>query len=153
MDPLTAFSLACGILQVLDFSAKLLSQCREIYKKGSFSENDEIETITTHLSTLNTDMQPPSSPTSSTQTVGDKELMQLSEKCSELAKELVAELQSLKVGGSGSRWRAVGGAVRNLRKKGTIERLQGRLEECKRVLDTKVLVDLRLVRSLLDCCG
>lgn len=30
MDPLTAFSLACGVIQVVDLSTKIVVKCREL---------------------------------------------------------------------------------------------------------------------------
>jgi len=148
MDPLTAFSLACGVIQVIDFSTKVLSQCREIYKNGSLSENESIESMAEVLTTLRADMQPTTSSTG-TPTAGDKDLIQLSIKCSEMAKELIGELQSLKAGSTGSRWKAVSSTYRSLRKKSTIDRMQRQLEEYRKIMDTKVLADLRLVTSLL----
>jgi len=144
MDPITAFSLACGVIQVIDFSAKVLSQCREIYKNGSLSENESIESMTEHLTTLRADLQPTASSTGA-QTAGDKDLIQLSKQCSDMAKELVAEQQPVKAGSIGSRWKAVSVTFRSLKKKSTIERMQRQLDEYRKILDTKVLADLRLV--------
>lgn len=59
MDPLTAFSLACGVIQVVDFSMKLLSKSREIYKSGSLAENKEIESMAKHLTNLRTGLNVP----------------------------------------------------------------------------------------------
>jgi len=148
MDPITAFSLACGVIQVIDFNTKVLSQCREIYKNGSLSENESIESMAEHLTTLRADLQPTTSSTGA-QTAGDKDLIQLSIKCSEMAKELVAELQSLKAGSTGSRWKAVSVTFRSIKKKSTIDRMQRQLDEYRKILNTKVLADLRLVTSLL----
>lgn len=148
MDPINAFSLACGVIQVVDFSTRILSQFREIYKNGSLSEHESIQSMTEHLTTLRADLQPSTS-SPATQTAGDKDLIQLSTKCSDMAEELVAELQSLKVGSTGSRWKAVSVMYRSLKKKGTIDRMQKRLDECRKILDTKVLADLRSVISLL----
>jgi len=144
MDPLTAFSLACGVIQVIDFSAKVLSQCREIYKNGSLSENESIKSMVEHLITLRADLQPTTS-SIGTQTAGDKDLVQLSNKCSEMAKELVGELQSLKAGSTSSKWKAVSVTLRNLKKKSTIESMQRQLDGYRKILDTKVLADLSLV--------
>lgn len=45
MDPLTAFSLAAGIIQVVDVSFKVLAQCKELYKKGSLVEHRETAAV------------------------------------------------------------------------------------------------------------
>jgi hypothetical protein len=52
MDPLTAFSLACGIVQFVDFSSKLVSKGYEISisAEGALAENLDLETVTTDLS-------------------------------------------------------------------------------------------------------
>ena len=49
MDPVTAFGLAAGILQVIDMSTKALSVCQELYKDGSLAENRDTEAITRDL--------------------------------------------------------------------------------------------------------
>ena len=49
MDPITAFSLAAGVLQVVDFSFKALTKCREMYKDGSLAEHQSTKDITKYL--------------------------------------------------------------------------------------------------------
>ena len=49
MDPVTAFGLAAGVLQVLDFSLKALAKCREIYKDGSLAQHRQTEELTKSL--------------------------------------------------------------------------------------------------------
>ncbi len=39
MDPLTAFSLACGVIQVVDFSLNVVGKCREVYRDGTSTEH------------------------------------------------------------------------------------------------------------------
>lgn len=39
MDPITAFSLACGVIQVVDFSLNVVGKCREIYRDGTTTEH------------------------------------------------------------------------------------------------------------------
>ena len=49
MDPVTAFGLAAGILQVLDVGFKAISTCREIYKDGALAEHRETKAVTEKL--------------------------------------------------------------------------------------------------------
>ena len=49
MDPITAFSLAAGVLQVIDLSLKALSKCRETYRDGSLAEHQSTGELTTDL--------------------------------------------------------------------------------------------------------
>ena len=52
MDPITAFSLAAGVLQVIDLSFKTLSKCKEIYSHGSLAENRNTREVTSELGKL-----------------------------------------------------------------------------------------------------
>lgn len=45
MDPVTAFSLAAGIVQVVDASFKAIALCRKLYKEGSLTEYDDTAEI------------------------------------------------------------------------------------------------------------
>lgn len=49
MDRITAFSLAAGVLQVLDLSFKALSKCKEMYKDGSLAQHRDAKTFTEYL--------------------------------------------------------------------------------------------------------
>lgn len=49
MDPVTAFSLAAGILQVVDVSFRALAQCRELCRDGSLAEHRETTEVTDAL--------------------------------------------------------------------------------------------------------
>lgn len=49
MDPLTAFSLAAGILQVVDVSFRAVRICRELHKNGSLAEHDDTQKVASAL--------------------------------------------------------------------------------------------------------
>lgn len=96
MDPLTAFSLACSVIQVVDFGMGPLSRSRETYRNGSLVENKKIESMAKHLSNLRSDLNLSTtalSPRSMQQIFDDeKELKNLAIKCSETSDELIEEL-------------------------------------------------------------
>lgn len=52
MDPLSGFSLAAGILQVLDISFKAVGACRQVYKDGSLAEQQDMGEIAAALGIL-----------------------------------------------------------------------------------------------------
>ena len=52
LDPLTALSLAGNVVQLVDFSAKVVSESRQIYQVGSVIQNDELEIISNDLLVL-----------------------------------------------------------------------------------------------------
>ncbi|KAL9023006.1 MAG: hypothetical protein Q9196_007433 [Gyalolechia fulgens] len=49
MDPVTAFGLAAGIVQVISVSTEAIILCRRLYKDGSLREYDQITETTTKL--------------------------------------------------------------------------------------------------------
>lgn len=53
MDPVTAFGLVAGVLQVVDFSFRALNKCREIYKDGSLAEHRNTAEVVRHLGKCN----------------------------------------------------------------------------------------------------
>ena len=149
MDPLTAFSLTCGVIQVVDFSTKIVVKCRQIYKDGATSENKEIESMAGHLTSLATDLKLPSAiqnPGSANQLYhDDQELLKLAEQCSETATELMNELQKLSLQRQQRKRDAFRKAVKVVWKKDAIENIQKSLECYRRTLDTRILISLRSV--------
>ena len=150
MDPLSAFGLACGVIQVLDFSRKVLVKCRELYKHGASSENEEIESMAKCLTGLSTDLDLANSVRNSGRTTqlyhDDQELLKLAQQCSRTATELVAKLQKLSIQDRFRKRDAVRKAVNGVWKKSTIEGIERRLEQYRRTLDTRILISLRFVQ-------
>ena len=149
MDPLTAFSLTCGVIQVVDFSTKIVGKCRQIYKYGVSSEYKEIESTTRHLMDLTADLELPStiqSPGSAPQLYhDDQELLKLAQQCSGTAIELINELKELSMQGRHRKRDALRKAVKGAWKHSAIEDIQKRLEQYRRTLDTRILMNLRFV--------
>ena len=150
MDPLTAFSLACGVIQVVDFSMKVLAKCKEIHDHGALLEHQEVEDITKHLNNLRIDTSVPQS-SESTQISDDRELRELLKTCSATAEQLVAKLQTLKVDGPHKKRQAIVKTVKAFREKKEIQDLEKRLNNYRTVLDTKILINLRFVDDSASC--
>ena len=149
MDPLTAFSLACGVIQVVGFSMEIISKSRKIYKNGSLGENTEIESMANHLANLRTDLNPPTTapdPGNSQQCFDDKKtLRNLATKCSEISHELITELRLLQIQGPHRKRQALAKGLKAVWKKGPIEDIQKKLDQYQSILDTRILVNLRSV--------
>lgn len=90
MDPLTAFSLACGVIQVVDFSAKTLMKCKDILRDGSVSEHQEPEDLTKHIVDVQAKLNLPRSNQSagSTHNPNKKNLLELANGCCGTADQL-----------------------------------------------------------------
>lgn len=141
MDPFTAFSLVCGIIQVVDAGTKLAKKGLELYKDGVTCENTELEEMATCLTGLRTSLDLADR--------GDKdELWRFGVKCSDTAQELVAELENLKVHGPKTKRQSLGKTFMVLRKKTAIHDIQKRLDDYRELLDSLILVDLRFVHHV-----
>ena len=154
MDPLTAFSLTCGVIQVVDFSAKIVGKCRELYKDGASSENKEIESMARHLTDLATDLTVPDTilpnifqnPGSAPQLYPDEqELRKLAQQCSRTAAKLIDELEKLSIQSRHRKRDAFRKTLKIIWKRDTIEGIQRSLEQHRRTLDTRILITLRSV--------
>ncbi|KAL8838532.1 MAG: hypothetical protein Q9170_002112 [Blastenia crenularia] len=147
MDPVTAFSLAAGVLQVIDVGFKAVKTCREFYKDGSLAEFRGVEEVTEALvkgsDRLNADISQSATP----QSAGD-DILELSNKCSKLARDLLEELGKLRPEREGVR-EALTKGFRALRRKALLKEKQELLEKYRRILDTRILVRLD-ARSLKD---
>ena len=154
MDPLTAFSLACGVIQVVDFSTKALMKCKEIYDYGSLSEYQDIENLTENLTNLPNDLILPSIGQTSRHalTPSDKRLVELAKDCSTTAQKLVAKLQALKIERSHKKREAVMKTVKALREKKEIQNIQKQLDGYKNALNTQILIGLRFVEQFIIIC-
>ena len=139
MDPVTVFSLVCGVIQIVDTSMEVAKKCRELYKNGASSEDKEIENMANNLTGLygDLDLRVQDSP---------GELQDLYSNLSDTAKQLCTEVQKLKVNGPHRKREVVFKTIKAMWKRSAIEEIQRQLGGYQRIIDSKILVDLRSVR-------
>ena len=152
MDPVGAFSLACGVIQVVDFSLKISSICRKLYKKGSLSDNDVIQGWAEDLTNLCGELNQPVTHGAPVNTLPAKEqeLLSLAASCSSTAHDLINELDGLKASGPRKKREAFKQGIRSIRKKDVIQEIQKRLDSYQKSLDTRILVYVRYMRATLS---
>lgn len=136
MEPLSALSLACGIVQMVDFSTIVVTRCRQLYKDGALSENNDVEEMATHLASLRDHLDLPDQRT-------PDELLELGKKCSDTAEDLIEELQKLRVKKPRKKREVARKFFKTLRKKEAIDGIWGRLCDYRKILNTHTLLDLR----------
>ena len=149
MDAIAAFSLACNVVQVVHFSMDVVSICRELYREGSLSRYDHLEDMTNQLIDLGNALDSPT--VQGKQIIGqcqDQALLDLAGKCSTVAKELFGEIQKLKINGPPNKRQIIRKSAKSLWKKSSIERIQTRLDEYRKILDFRILISIRSVTSL-----
>jgi hypothetical protein len=80
--------------------------------------------------------------TSTLQDAATKDVMEISEKCSETATELQKELSKLQLDSKSDLRRVIRKTFQAMRRKSFIEKVQKELKEYQRILDTRILVKL-----------
>lgn len=151
MDPLTAFSLACGVIQVVDFGLQTVSTARVLYKDGSIKNHAQLENLSNDFVTATAKLQKSLGDTGSGSAFSidpdDQILYDLSTRCNATAKKLLHELDQLSVTADGGR-RILQVSKKTLAaiwKAGKIKDLGLTLESYRKALDTQVLISLRSV--------
>ena len=147
MDPVAAFGLACGVIQVVSFSIDLVQMCKALYKQDSLIFAD-IATSAEYLKDLNSKLESSRliRDISAVPKPIDTELLELAQKCSQTAQKLIDEMDKLKA----PRKRDVfGKAIKILfHHQGVLAKLQAQMEGYQRTLDTHVMIDLRRTLGL-----
>ena len=150
MDAIAAFGLACNVVQVVNFSMDVVSICQELYRGGSLSKYDHLEDMANHLVGLRDSLESPTGQVK--QNLGkcqDQALLDLAGRCSTIATELFAELQKLKIRGSPTKRHVISKSARSLWKQGSIDKIRIKLDEYRKILDSRILIGIRSVTSLL----
>ncbi|KAF2791935.1 hypothetical protein K505DRAFT_247779, partial [Melanomma pulvis-pyrius CBS 109.77] len=152
MDPLTAVSFASNIIQFVSFARDLVSKGKEIARNadGALVENIEIESITQSIYDLNSGLVAiPTKPANRFReqpklSKSEQELQRLSEGSKEVAEELLAALQKLKVSdGKNKAWNSFRQALNSVLSAEKIEQLSTRLERYQAQINTALLLSLR----------
>lgn len=150
MEAIAAFSLACNIIQVVHFSIDVVSKCRELCKEDGLSEYEPLEHMIDHLTGLRNALESPATQGNQNKSqCQDRALLDVAEKCSVTAKELSGELQKLKIKGPHSKRQLIRKSAICLWKTSSIEQIQIRLDEYRKILDSRILIGIRSVACLL----
>jgi hypothetical protein len=149
LDPLTALSLAGTIVQFVDFGSKLISRSQEMYRSvnGSLSVNEELDLVTQTLLKLVAKLQRPRELEVLAESDADdyQSLVELCYSCAQVAEEIIAKLESLKITGKPRRWRSLQQAVKSCWTERDLDALFKRLSMLRQALETHVVVGLRCV--------
>ncbi|KAG8534382.1 uncharacterized protein KY384_001227 [Bacidia gigantensis] len=132
MDPFSALGLAGNIIQFIDFGSKIVSSSFDIYKSvdGSSSVSRELISLTESLEeSCDSLLEHQNSMTRHRSIKAEKDLLDLSRSCKELAEEFLGRLQSLKVNGGNRKWQSLRQAVKSAWKEKESQVFAERLEK------------------------
>jgi hypothetical protein len=148
MDPLTALGLASNIIQVVDFSTKLVSKGYNIYKSadGSLAENVDAEAITRNLTMLTTKLRHSfkiGQEGNGNLSDDDQSLTRLCEKCTQIADELLHKLDQAKVTGRHRKWKSARQALKSVTSKSDLEQFAITLQLYRSEITLHITISLR----------
>jgi uncharacterized protein Yka (UPF0111/DUF47 family) len=150
-EALLAFGVAANVVQFIDFTTKVLSTTYRIGQEGNknLGENRMIQMVNDDLlksvKNLNKSLKLQES---HTLTENEGELMQLAERCKDIASELFSALDSLKshrehYGRKREKWQNFRIALKTVWKEEHIRRLEGRVDAFRGQLTMRILISLR----------
>jgi hypothetical protein len=141
MDPLTSLGLVASLVQLVDFSGKIVSCSTQLYESstGALADNVAIKAVLDHLILLNDKVKKSGTST------GDPVLENLCKSCSVVAVELLTTLEKIQVQGHRQKLESVRKAFQSVWSKKRIEELERRLAGFRQQLNLHLAVDIRSV--------
>lgn len=145
MDPLSAFSLAAGVIQVVDYGTRILSTTYEIYQSGSghTARNVELSTLSRELSGLSEQLQSRLCDVKRPPEASESALLDLCRRCMEASAELQSAIDGLRAKGK-KRIRVAAcsfvSALKSIWTEDRVERLRDRLTEIRSQMTMAILV-------------
>ena len=145
MDAATAFALACGVVQFVDFSLKVVVTMKELHDSESVEQYKDLERQVSKLchlrSTMNT--RRPSPLVSQTEEQEHQALVELADRCDTTAAELLMKFDRLKLSRSRNPWKVLVKTIKVIFNRESVENLLKTLNGYREVLDTRLLISLR----------
>ena len=142
MEPLAALGLAANVVQLVDAAFKAFNLCHQVYSLGGSIKDTELQQTANELTRCYGNLLDPLQNASRAPGVSF-DMIDLGTRCRDTAKTLSDELSSLRGSSPGSIRGTVTILIRKKKKATVIQTLKTRLDEHQKVLDTKVLVDVR----------
>lgn len=146
MDPITGIGLAASVVQLVQFGIHAAQTCQQIYQQGSTSENVDADYVAGHLAKLTSSLQQSLNETQikfEALSEEEKELVDLERKCEDCAKQLQHELGKLRARSQASALETARIALRSIRKKDSIIKIQDQLNRYRTTLETSLLYRIR----------
>ena len=150
LDPLTALGLAGNVLQVISFTVDLVSEGNRIYNAadGALEENRDSATIADDLDKLSAGLSDAQSKWLAAHNgqrldPDEQRLGEICDRCGEIARTLIAQLDKLKVEGKHRRIKSFKQAIVSVWRADEIEKTAAQLEKYRNEIDSHILFGLR----------
>lgn len=143
MDPVTAFSLACGVVQIVQVGVQAAKIGHQIYTLGASGNNQRLTHTTQKLLVATRGVETLLTGPIGPLTKEDTELFDIATKVTDVAAELAHQLQQVtRVDGDRNR-DVIVKTVKTFTNKSRIDELHVSLKEHRDVLDTTILARMR----------
>lgn len=146
MEALAVVGVVSSIVQLVDFSNKILPTGIEIYKSadGTLADNMTVEQVTKDLIALDKSLNESIRASAESSCLTDETaLKSLAGKCKEVSAELLGRLESLKASEKHKSWSAVRQTLRGMWGKAKMDAMVQTLDTIKQQLSLRLLVSLR----------
>jgi hypothetical protein len=152
MEALAAFSIACNVIQVVDFSLELFRDGKQITHSGSTAKLDDLSLVSKQLEDLCQDLDMSLQTAPRPISKDNDHLLQVAQGCSRAAHDLQKKLGEIMMNKKGER-----GKLDIMRKmvtsSKTVAALYNQLRDYEKLLNTQILVQLRCVAFLTYLCA
>lgn len=153
LDPVSAVGLASSVIQIVDFSCKLVSKTREYRTSadGALIEHKELRAAADRLSALSKAIHGPLAKCRSLRkpTNVDLALGDIAGECLDQASELAQALQELQIDDSRNTWKSFRQALKAIWNKEKIEQIRRRLDTLREHVVIHLLVSIRYALAVL----
>lgn len=143
MEPLSAFSLACNILQIVEYGANVLSRAAEYRTapNGALNQHNTLYDVLQSLKGLNAELGAslPAWSSSPRATIPGTRLAAANQECMRIANELITLLERLKVKKS-STIEGIRMSIKSIWHEGTVKALKHDLAEAKEDLSFALML-------------
>jgi hypothetical protein len=156
MDPVSVLGVAAAIVQFIQFAQSLISDSNQLYtsSSGLTQQNAHLKEIANSINGLTTGIQrsiAQSTPLGHLSD-SDEELNALCSHCGEVAEELLAVLEDLRVQPGENRWRSFQQGLKTIWSKDGIRSLHQRLSRYRKQIEAHITVSLRYGYYLKSPC-
>lgn len=147
MDPVTAFQVSCGVIQLVGLGVKVVSTCKEISENASSLSptNNELSHDAYSLNAMTQRLSEQLRTATSVQglTKDELQLKGNADESLEATKELQELLDSLKIKDQKSKRYVLRKAVKGVWLQKKIDEVQNRMTRCQQRLNTGILMDIQ----------
>jgi hypothetical protein len=145
MESLAALGLASNILQVVDFSSRIISKAHELRHSatGLVEEHSILDNAARNLTDLYDELYERSVPLGAKHSDADQQLRKLQDDSQEIARSILAELNRVKLSSKPKTWHSIYLALNGVLGHKRIYDLTKRLEGIRKEVDTTLLFSIR----------